>query len=271
MARRRRRSESSESGGVAHWMLTYSDMVTLLLCFFVLLFAFSTIDIQKFRAIMSAFQGSIGVLDSGRALHQDDRVEDAALEMDLEQVIMQPSMQEIRQLQDIFDTLQNWAAQQDLEGLVYMVMEERGIVIRFADRVLFELGKANLTEEAKVVLSRIGGLLARLPNHVRVEGHTDNLPIRTAMFPSNWELSTARATSVIRYLIENCGLKPSMLSAAGYGEYRPIQSNNTDEGRAANRRVDIVILRQGLSEAEPYSPPLDKSDVKERDVNGEWT
>ena len=238
-------------------MLTYSDMVTLLLCFFVLLFAFSSIDIQKFRAIMSAFQGSIGVLDSGRAVHRDDRIEDAALEMDVEQIITPPTIQELRQLQDIFDTLQTWAAQQDLDGLVYVVMEERGIIIRFADRVLFDLGKAELRQEAKEVLDRIGNLLNRIPNHVRVEGHTDNLPIRTAMFPSNWELSTARATSVIRYLIENCGLQPNMLSAAGYGEYRPIQTNATGEGRAANRRVDIVILRLGLSEAEPYTPALD--------------
>lgn len=248
-------------------MTTYSDMVTLLLCFFVLLFAFSSVDIQKFRAIMSAFQGSIGVLDSGRALHQEDRIEDAALEMDVDQVMMQPTMQELRQLQDIFDTLQNWATQQELDGLVYMVMEERGIIVRFADRVLFDLGKAELKEEAKEVLGRIGSLLSRLPNHVRVEGHTDNLPIKTATFPSNWELSTARATSVIRYLIEDSGLRPNMLSAAGYGEYRPIETNATEAGRAANRRVDIVILRLGLSEAEPDIPALNKSDVKERDIN----
>ena len=145
VARRPRKEEGSPFGGSAHWMTTYSDMVTLLLCFFVLLFAFSSVDIQKFRAIMSAFQGSIGVLDSGRALHQEDRIEDAALEMDVDQVMMQPTMQELRQLQDIFDTLQNWAAQQELDGLVYMVMEERASSSA-ADRVLLIWAKQSLRE-----------------------------------------------------------------------------------------------------------------------------
>jgi len=106
-------------------------------------------------------------------------------------------------------------------------------------------------ERALKILDEVAPILADIPNHIRVEGHTDDVPISTAQFPSNWELSTARATNVLQYLLEGEVVDPDQLTAAGYGEYRPVASNETEEGRAQNRRVDIVLLRLGAQEYEP--------------------
>lgn len=126
-------------------------------------------------------------------------------------------------------------------------------MVRFADQVFFDLGKADLKPEAVEILNRLGPILKGIPNPIRIEGHTDNLPINTAQFPSNWELSTYRATRVIRYFIEELGFSPDKLSAAGYGEYRPIADNDTPEGRSLNRRVDIVIISMDHWADEPKS------------------
>ena len=117
--------------------------------------------------------------------------------------------------------------------------------------MLFDIGKDELRPEAREVLLKVGQLLSQLKNSIRVEGHTDNWPISTPRFPSNWELSTGRATSVVRFLIEEANMDPRQLQAAGYGEYHPIDDNDTAEGRQRNRRVDVIILRPSLSLAEP--------------------
>jgi len=122
------------------------------------------------------------------------------------------------------------------------IVPARGVILRLKESVLFETGKAELREEAKNVLDVLyEEVFKELPNNILIEGHTDNVPIRTAQFPSNWELSTARATSVARYLIEQKGFPPRRLAAMGCGEYRPIADNSTDEGRAKNRRVEFII------------------------------
>ena len=226
----------------AAWQTTYGDMVTLLLTFFVLLYSFSTVDAQKFMSLALALQGALGVLPGGQTVS----VAPQPISRD-----GSPSREELQQIQAIFEQMQRLVAQGELSGTVELIQEERGLVVRFAERAFFDLGKAELRPDTLSVLERIAEVLWPLPNHVRVEGHTDNLPIRTERFPSNWELSTARATSVIRYLIEEQQLDPERLSAAGYGEYRPIDTNDTAEGRARNRRVDLVILWLGLSGAEP--------------------
>jgi chemotaxis protein MotB len=144
----------------------------------------------------------------------------------------------------------------EVEGLstaVTVQHEERGLVVRFADQVFFDLGKADLKPEALAILNKIGPILKDIPNPIRIEGHTDNLPIKTAQFPSNWELSVHRATSVIRYMVEELDFDPTKLSAAGYGEYRPVRPNDSAENRAMNRRVDIVIMRMDLWAEEPQS------------------
>ncbi|MFS8572384.1 MAG: OmpA family protein [Clostridia bacterium] len=157
----------------------------------------------------------------------------------------------------LFDALRALQERYDLYDVVAIESTERGIVIHFTDRVLFDTGRAEIKPEAREVLQAVAVELAKLPHHIRVEGHTDNVPIHNERFPSNWELSTARAVTVLRFLIQVGGLDPGRLSAVGYGEYRPIASNDTPEGRARNRRVDIVLLDHGLAAFEPVSATLD--------------
>lgn len=241
-----------ERKGSPAWMTTYADMVTLLLCFFVLLYSFSNLDVQKFRAIMSALQGSLGVLPGGKTISPQQAIGSPML--DLQETVLL-TQQEIEQIQSLYQSFSDMIKSGELPGSVELHMESRGLVIRFADRLFFDLGQATLREDAKPVLDKVASVLKDLPNHIRVEGHTDNLPIRNQRFPSNWELSTARATTVIRYLIEEKGFSPQKLSAAGYSQYRPVADNGTESGRAKNRRVDIVVLWLGLSKAEPQEGP----------------
>jgi chemotaxis protein MotB len=134
-------------------------------------------------------------------------------------------------------------------------INERGLVIHVVESSLFDPGQATLKPEAIAVLDRIAQEVKSIPNQVRVEGHTDDRPIATLRFPSNWELSSARATAVVRYFVTKYQFAPERLSALGFGEYRPLAPNNSEPNRAKNRRVDIVVLTDNLSRYEPI--PLD--------------
>jgi chemotaxis protein MotB len=234
--RRRQRQESSRSGS---WLTTYSDMVTLLLAFFVLLFAFSSIDEGKFNSIVNAFQQYLGVFHEGQSILDQP----GPLPFDY-------SDMGHNQLMELFEELSDYIEQEGLQG-VELEVQERGLIVRFAEQIFFDLGQATLKPEALRILDNLANQLRDLPNPLRVEGHTDNWPIRTSTFPSNWELSVHRATNVVRHLIENNGFDPEKLSVAGYSEYRPIRPNDTAENRALNRRVDIVILNIDMWSFEP--------------------
>ena len=138
-----------------------------------------------------------------------------------------------------------------LMGRVQAHIDARGLIISLGEAGIFDSGSDQIKPEGKTLLDTIAGSLVSLGNQIRVEGHTDNVPIRNSRFPSNWELSTSRATAMISYLIVNLGFTPELLSAAGYGEFRPTDSNDTPDGRAHNRRVDIVILNPTTALAEP--------------------
>lgn len=235
MRRRRKRDEGS-SGGT--WLTTYADMMTLLLSFFVLLFAFSSIDAGNFQAIVRSLQQGFGILQSGTSIIGDDIA------------MVSPGDLGLQQLNSIFDRLATYLDSEAIPG-VSLEMDERGVTIRFADQVFFDLGKADLKPEARRILDSVAPTLKDLPNPIRVEGHTDNLPINNVEFASNWELSVRRATNVVRYLIEEKGFDPENLSAAGYAEYRPLRPNDTPDNRALNRRVDIVIMNIDLWDEEP--------------------
>lgn len=228
--RSRLRYNSQQNKGAAQWLVTYSDMVTLLLCFFVLLMSFSTVSHDKFQAILLSLQDVFGIFERGKSVDPDEMFGGG-------------SYLETQRFTDLAVSIREYVRRTQLEGRVRVGVDERGLTISFVDGVLFDLGKADLREDAKEILNSIVTMLLDIPNQICVEGHTDNLPINTERFPSNWELSTARASAVIRYFIENFDFDPMRLSAAGYGEYRPVASNDTPEGRSLNRRVDIVILR----------------------------
>jgi chemotaxis protein MotB len=227
-------------------MTTYSDLVTLLLCFFVLLFSFSVIDAMKFEAIIRSFQGSLGILDGGKTIDEDQYISQA-----LESSRLLREQQEAESMEWLYRQLDEYIQQNNLEGTVVLGVEERGLLIRFKDQVLFDSGKAVIRKDGEPIVQSIGEILKQNDRAIRVEGHTDNVPMHSLLYPSNWELSTARAVNVVKYFIEKVGIAPTRLSAAGYSEYHPIADNDTAENRQKNRRVDVVILRKSFELNEP--------------------
>jgi chemotaxis protein MotB len=136
-------------------------------------------------------------------------------------------------------------------------VDSRGLIVSVNNSILLDPGKADLKPEIEQILMQIGIFVNKYDNFIRVEGHTDNVPVNIEHFPSNWELSTARASRVVRFLADECGITPERLSAVGYGEFKPLDSNQTAEGRAHNRRVDIIILSSKYNDLEiaPYTIP----------------
>ncbi|WP_027338699.1 flagellar motor protein MotB [Halonatronum saccharophilum] len=236
----RDRKKKKDEGSNADWMTTYGDMMTLLLAFFVLLYSFSSIDASKFQMVMDGLQGKLGVLPGGRTVTRAELIE----------MGLDSSSPSNRQFNELNNKINQYIELEGLEEQISVEEDDKGLVIRFSGKVLFGLGSSQIKDNAKPVLSMISGLIKSLPNDVAVEGHTDNWPINSSRYPSNWELSTARATNVVRYFIEENNINPSRLSAAGYSEYRPIRANDTSQNRALNRRVDVIVLR--MDEEEDY-------------------
>lgn len=229
--------------GAPAWMATYGDLVTLLMCFFVLLFAFSSIDAQKFTAVMQSFQGSAGVLSGGKALSEAPLVFDGMPESETstQQVVEQ------NKLENLKEQIEQYLEQNEMQEMVDIELEDRGLIIRFKDNVLFDSGSAIVKTDSFEILDFLSELLTTedlINEEIRVEGHTDNVPNYSVIYPTNWELSTARSTNVVRYFIEQSDFDPTRISAAGYSEYHPIATNDTAEGRSANRRVDVVVIKK---------------------------
>jgi chemotaxis protein MotB len=253
MSRYTRRTEE-ESENTHHWLLTYSDVVTLCLTFFVLLYSFSTLDAYKWKSLISSLRGALGVLDGGN-IPLDDSVFGNANLVEEKEIVTQEEnfkkyQKEMRKLQKIQQDLMNFISSHDLESRISTSIEERGLVIRFQDSVLFSKGSADLYPESRTILLGLAEILKEINSPIRIEGHTDDLPINTPRYPSNWELSTARAVNVLRYLIEQ-GISEKLLSAVGYGEFHPLVPNTDEENRSKNRRVDLVIIRESLLVNEP--------------------
>jgi chemotaxis protein MotB len=237
--RTRQSKNGNGDAGNGDWITTYSDLVTLLLCFFVLLFSFSEIDARKFEAIVKSFQGSAGVLDMGKTIDEDRYISQA---LSSDKLFMDQI--EAESLEKLHMKLDEYIKENNLEATIVLGVEERGLLIRFTDQVLFDSGKAVIKPEAIPIMLNIGEILMTNNRFIRVEGHTDNVPISTLLYPSNWELSTSRAVNVVKFFLEEVGIAPARLSAAGYGEYHPIAYNDSYENRQKNRRVDVVILRE---------------------------
>jgi chemotaxis protein MotB len=238
------------------WLLTYADLITLLLAFFIVMYSMSRIDAKRFGKVSEQLSN---VLRGGHTIFPKGEDFDGAgsgmLKLGELRTIQWHVEEKFSRLLKLKKGTTEGGGHLDKipEGAISTEVTERGLTIHIADRALFESGKADLKEAAREVLNTVTGEIKGIGNHICVEGHTDNVPIHTAAFPSNWELSTARATNVVRYLVENKGVSPQRISARGFGEYRPVASNATDEGRSLNRRVDIVILSDEMSAVEPHS------------------
>jgi len=231
---KKRNSSNSDTDGSPAWMTTFGDMMTLLLVFFVMLYSFSVMDLEKFQGFIDSFQNQIGILERGKTIMDEDLIARGSQGQDFNVARENLTM--------VQERLQNYIQREGLEDRVALQMSSRGLVVSVRGEVLYEIGRANILPEGRALLNEIINYIDDIPNEIRVEGHTDNWPIRTEEFPSNWELSTARATNVVRYFVNNTTINPYRFSAAGYSEYRPVAENNTSENRALNRRVEIVIL-----------------------------
>lgn len=240
--KKNRQTDDEHKTNQDRWLLTYADMITLLLALFIVMYSMSKIDSGKFSDVTQALADQ---LRGGATIFQKTLDGDQAAQQEMDQ-------QRLRFLeQKILQRIHNANLQRNTPIGITTVVDQRGLVIHIKESTLFDPGSDKLKAEAIVPLDLIADQLRNINNAIRIEGHTDNMPINTAKFPSNWELSTARAISVVRYLVEKHNLSPQQLSALGFGEFRPIADNSTDQGRAANRRVDIVVLSQSETFKEP--------------------
>ena len=237
-----RKKEEEHKAGSPEWMATYGDMMTLLLCFFVLLFSFATLDVQKFKAIAVSMNGSLGVLDSGMTLSMEPLINSFPADSPTE---------EVEEFQKLYEEMSEYIKENNLEASITLRLDERGLLVRFMDDVLFDSGKADLTPRAREIINKVAEIIRKNDKNVRIEGHTDNVPINTFRFPSNWELSTTRAVNVVKYLIEENGIEAKRLSASGYSDQHPVDDNSNPVGRQKNRRVDMVILREEKNDTNP--------------------
>lgn len=233
------------------WLATYADTVTLLLTFFVLLYALSTVDAQKFQQIAVAMQSAFSGKVDKSILEFNMSSGDVPL-VGKPQITVE-DVQENENLEILEDVL-TYIKENNLEEDVQIYSDKKGLNIQMKDSVLFDTGKAELRSESKTVLDKVSDLIAKVDNDIIIEGHTDNLPINTPAMPNNWHLSSARALSVLDYFLANKEiLNPQRLSPQGCGEYKPIAPNDTDENRAKNRRVNIIVVtnvKEQLNEQE---------------------
>lgn len=240
------------------WMITYSDLITLLLVFFIIMYTMAKMDNQKFEAVKESLAGA---LKSGQ---QNIRVGKTGILKDMpipktsaSDAAKEAAKQEQKKLEQMEIQINNLVQKYNLQGYITVTQEERGLDIEIRNElnkiILFNSGSADLNPPAEEIILKIGYLLNELPdNFIRIEGHTDNKPIHNKLFDTNWDLANARASTVTKVLINSCGVSPKRLSTVGYGEFKPVASNDTEEGRAQNRRVSIVIIKQQYNVVESH-------------------
>lgn len=217
------------------WVVSYADFVTMLLALFMVMYALSQMDVNNLKEFSKSL-GNVFNLPPKENLQSIFKTTQMSLSYSKTETELKQDINELANIKtNVKEKLNN------IKG-VKIAEETRGLVIRLSNGVLFDPGSDIIKRDSVGLLDRIAESLKDVPNSIRIEGHTDNTPIKTAQFPSNWELSTSRATNILRYLSEKHQITPNKLSAIGYGEYMPISGNTTEQEKATNRRVDIVIL-----------------------------
>ena len=267
MAGKKQKKQDPPPAGAPLWIVTFSDLMSLLLTFFVLLLSFSSIQEVEFQKALGSLKGALGVLPRNDAIYspvktkfpkaiidQKKKFDDTANEIKEALKALEEDLQKQKELgnknidnvdgseneNDLLAQLQA-LNNANLMDMIDVSAGKNGVVIRIDSPLLYSLGEASLRRIAYPILDKIIESVASWPNDIRIEGHTDDLPINTPEFPSNWELSAARALSVLRYFEASRKIDPTRLSALGYGEHHPLFPNTTKENRAKNRRVEIYV------------------------------
>jgi chemotaxis protein MotB len=239
-----RRRAAAPKAARDRWLIPYADLVTLLFAFFTALYAVTASDASRLSAMTEGLRAAVGTRQppAPAVPEPSPAPPEPTNEIDRGDV-SQARDAILRDLSDLLDA-----------NSLELVDDRRGLVLAIPESNSFDTGRADLSNQAQALMSRIAGVLAGVPNALRVEGHTDDAPIHTPQFTSNWDLSTARATRVVDFLISRGGVAPERLSAAGYSYYHPRASNDTAPGRARNRRVDIVVLNTATRSSEEPEP-----------------
>ncbi|MYL53178.1 flagellar motor protein MotB [Pontibacillus yanchengensis] len=260
-----RKTTRREDKGAPKWMVTFSDMMTLILVFFILLFSMSQIDRVKFKAVAESFNNramfdfnpSIVEFENPSSNKENENQEikkDGASTEESGRENNKDTNEEPNSLNDLVKEVETFLKENQLNKVISANRTDRGVVLTLQEQVLFESARADIIDDGKPFLEKVSKLLTNIPNHVKVEGHTDDRPISTFRYPSNWELSTARASSVIRYLTRVEQLDTNRFSAVGYGATRPVAPNNSPDNWEKNRRVEIVILDPNYDESQNDTP-----------------
>lgn len=263
----RRRKRSSESGGSPEWMTTFSDLMTLLLTFFILLYSMSSVSNVKFTQAADSLQNSFvgagqkSILDGAQWIPEENETtttEESTI-LEKESAAVQSAKGEVAQAELItsdgqtmiavdpevikmYQEVKDFVDKNGLSEEISMSMDANGVYMNVKAAILFTPGSAVITESGTPALQKVAELIGNFENKVVIEGHTDNVPHHDPKFDSNWELSAGRAIAVLRYLTEQQNVDPARLSAVGYGEYDPLVPNDTAEQLAENRRVNIVLV-----------------------------
>ena len=234
-----KRSEHQEEGESPIGFIMFGDLMSQLLCFFILLFVFASKYVSKTQG--TTYEDFLKKVSENFKKVVDEKnpqKEKNPTSKTQKPIVAEATSEQLK----IAESLKNLILDEKLNDYVSVIVEEKKIRIVFKQPILFDLGKADLKESGKLVLSDIGQVLLKTKNPIDVEGHTDNAPIHTPKYDSNWDLSFDRAYSVIKFMVNQVGMTPIRLHAIGYGEYRPIAPNTTSEEKEKNRRIEINVL-----------------------------
>lgn len=246
------------------WLVSYADFITLLFAVFVVLYAMGQSDKKKVEEVMQSLQQSFGMTNAGAPTPKVNVIPSKSMtvipslkpEMSISPTGRQrsglaKSRAEEKDFRQIKASVEAYLVKQGAQSKVTLEITRRGLIVSLKEAGFFNSGQANIKPEAYELINTISEVMTQYNNPLRVEGHTDNVPISTTAFPSNWELSTARATNGLKYLLKNFDVDPDKISATGYAEFRPLADNATPDGRAKNRRVDLVMLSNDGVRGEP--------------------
>jgi len=271
----KKKNQHEEEGNSERWLVSYADFITLLFAFFTTLYAISTVDAQKMGKMVTSMRASFDSTlfptgsNSLSLSKGSESAEIAPTSRDILNSVKLPKGLYARESSDLRKysgaqvlsgeksmgrlkrSVESLLGADVMKGTVRARLDPRGLIISLGEGGFFDSGSDQIKPEGRALLDTIATSLVSVGNQIRIEGHTDNVPIKNSKFPSNWELSTARATAIVSYLIAQFGFRPELLSAAGYAEYRPAAPNDTEDGKARNRRVDVVVLNPAAAQVEP--------------------